>query len=102
MTLWPRAPRGGVPHHGPITPNCPVDCLQVVLSKRSLNLLARAYDAPFDPPQTVRDVVELCQQRKLGQIGGLGRHRISEIRAALVYAGLNIAGNPEPADRKGE
>ena len=29
-----------VPHHGPVTPDCPVECL------RSFNPLARAYDAP--------------------------------------------------------
>jgi hypothetical protein len=50
---------GAVPHHGPVSPDCPVDCLMTVLSRMSFHPLARAYDAPFDPPRTVGDVVGL-------------------------------------------
>lgn len=81
---------GLVPHHGPIRTDCPVDCLQAVLSLMSFNPLARAYDAPFDPPRTVGDVVELHAHRQLRKIRGLGTRRMSEIEAALVFAGLDI------------
>ena len=83
-----------VPQHGPVVAACPVDCLRAVLSRRILNLMARAYDAPFDPPATVQDVIDLYQQHKLGQIRGLGKRGISEIEAAFVYAGLVINQHP--------
>lgn len=101
MTADPRARTGRqnhevhqavmlVTHRRPIQPDCPVDCLQAVLSRKSLNPLIRADSALFDPPRTVGDVLRLCQQHKLGQIRGLGRRRISEIEAAIVLAGLDI------------
>ena len=99
---WPDASPGEMPHLGPIVPGCPVDCLRLVLTRRPLNRLARADDAPFDPPRTVRDVIGLCQQRQLRLIRGLGPRGRSEIEAALVYAGLNIAGHPEPTERESE
>ena len=99
---WLDAPPGEMPHIGPIVPGCPVDCLQFVLTRRSLNLLARADRAPFDPPQTVLDVIGLYQQRQLSLIHGLGPRGRSEIEASLVYAGLNIAGRPEPTERESE
>jgi hypothetical protein len=37
------AARGKVPHHGPVTPECPVECLLTVLSLNSFNPLTRAY-----------------------------------------------------------
>jgi hypothetical protein len=61
-----------------------------MLSLASLNPLARAYDAPFDPPRTVADVIELHRAGRLREISGLGQRRISEIEAALVFAGLDI------------
>ncbi len=76
-------------HCGPIEPGCPVGCLQTVVSLMAFNRLAWAYD----PPRTVGDVVELCQQGKLGEIRSLGPRRISEIQAALVFAGLDIYGH---------
>jgi hypothetical protein len=93
MVLRPGLHYHTVPQHGPVVAGCPIDCLRTVLSLRTLNPLARAYDAPFGPPQTVRDVIELYQQRKLGQIRGLGPRGISEIEAAFVYAGLDITGH---------
>ena len=36
-----------VPHHGPVSPDCPVECLLTVLSRMSFNRLARAERAPF-------------------------------------------------------
>ena len=88
-------PRGRVPHHGPVTPDCPVECLLTVLSLNSFNPLARAYDAPFDEPRTVADVMDLCARRELRKIRGVGPRRVSEIEAALVLAGLDLAGQQE-------
>ncbi len=81
---------GQVPHHGPVRPECPVECLLTVLSRMSFNPLARAYDAPFDEPRTVGDVMNLYARRQLRAIQGLGPRRISEIEAAPVLAGLNL------------
>jgi len=71
-----------------ITPECPVDCLLPLLSRITFNTLARAYDAPFDPPSTVADVVGLYQQGQLSQIWGLGPRRIGEIEVSLIFAGV--------------
>ncbi len=81
-------------HQGPVTPDCPVECLQTVLSMQSWNPLTRAYDAPFNPPHTVGDVIGLCASGRLPEIRNLGKRRISEIKAALVVAGLDITGHP--------
>ena len=89
------------PHHGPVTPDCPVECLLTVLSPATLNVLARAYDAPFGEPCTVGDVVDLYARRQLREIGGLGRRRLSEIEAALVFAGLCLTG-PRQRPASGE
>jgi hypothetical protein len=71
-------PRAKVPHHGPVTPECPVEYLPTVLSLESFNPLARAYDAPFDEPRTVGDVMDLYTRRQLRKIRGIGSRRISE------------------------
>jgi hypothetical protein len=71
-----------------ITPDCPIDCLRAVLSRRAFNRLARAYQAPFDPPATVADVIHLLRGRQLDDIYGLGLRHIGEITVALVFAGL--------------
>jgi hypothetical protein len=55
-----------------ITPECPLDCLTEVLSRKAFNPLARAYQAPFDAPRTVSDVIELAGRRHLGRILGTG------------------------------
>ena len=94
--------RGVVPHHGPVTPGCPVECLLTVLSRMSFNRLSRAEDAPFGPPRTVSDVMNLYARGQLRLIGGLGRRRFSEIEAALVFAGLDLGGHhQEPASEEG-
>jgi hypothetical protein len=82
---------GRVPHHGQVTPDCPVECLLTVLSLKSFNPLTRAYDAPFAEPRTVGDVMDLYTRRQLRKIRGIGPRRVSEIEAALVPAGLNLA-----------
>ena len=87
--------RGAVPHHGPVGPDCPVECLLTVLSLTSFNPLARACDAPFAPPRTVGDVIELYNRGQLRKICGLGRRRLSEIEAALVFAGLDLTGHQQ-------
>jgi hypothetical protein len=96
------ARRAAVPHHGPVTPVCPVECLLTVLSLNSFNPLTRADGAPFGEPCTVGDVVQLHTQRQLRKIRGLGPRRISEIEAALVLAGLDLTGSQEqPAGGEG-
>jgi hypothetical protein len=96
MAEWlPIAARGKVSHHGPVTPECPVECLLTVLSLNGFNPLTRAYDAPFDEPRTVADVMDLCARRELRKIRGVGPRRVSEIEAALVLAGLDLAGQQE-------
>jgi len=72
-----------------ITPDCPIDCLRAILSRRTFSFLARAYDAPFDPPETVGEVLQLRREHRLGQISGLGRRRIGEIEVGLVFAGFS-------------
>jgi hypothetical protein len=84
----PRSPHVITGHAGLIRLDCPVDCLRTVLSSAVFNLLARGYGAPFDSPRTVGDVIELYQQHRLGQIGGLGPRRIGEIEVGLIYVGL--------------
>jgi hypothetical protein len=90
------ARRSAVPHHGPVRPECPVECLLTVLSLGSFNPLTRAYDAPFREPRTVGDVLDLHARRQLSKIRGLGRRRVSEIEAALVLAGLDLSWHERP------
>jgi hypothetical protein len=92
----PRSPHVTTGHAGLIRPDCPVDCLRTVLSGAAFNLLARGHGAPFDPPPTVGDVIELYQQHRLGQIGGLGPRRIGEIAVGLIYAGLILGNRHHP------
>ncbi len=82
--------RGMVPHHGPVGPDCPVECLLTVLSKNSSDRLTRADGAPFREPRTVGDVLDLHARRQLGKIRGIGSRHLSEIEAALVFAGLQL------------
>lgn len=97
------APHSGVPHHGPVTPACPVECLLTVLSLNSFNPLTRADEAPFGEPRTVGDVVDLYARRQLRKIRGVGPRRVSEIEAALVLAGLNLADHQQrPPIREGD
>jgi hypothetical protein len=72
---------------------------------KTLNPLARAYDAPFDPPRTVGDVIGLYRGGQLREIHGLGHRRILEIAAALVLAGLDLTGDtpsPQAARERGK
>ena len=93
---------GMVPHHGAVSPECPVECLLTVLSLNSFNPLTRADDAPFGEPRTVGDVVDLYTRRQLRLIRGLGPRRTSEIEAALVLAGLDLTRHhAQPANGEG-
>jgi hypothetical protein len=38
--------KGMIPHHGPVSPGCPLECLLTVLSRMSLNRLSHAKRAP--------------------------------------------------------
>jgi hypothetical protein len=78
------------------TTACPVDCLQVVLSTVTFHTLARAERAPFDPPATVGQVLELLRAGRLGLALGLGPRRLGEIRAGLVLAGLVLTEDTPP------
>jgi hypothetical protein len=81
------------------TPACPVDCLAAVLSTVTFHTLARAERAPFDPPATVGQVLELLRADRLGLAFGLGPRRLGEIRAGLVLAGLVLDATPPGAGR---
>lgn len=88
------SPHVATGHVGPISPDCPIDCLHTVLSAVAFNQLARCYGSPFNPPQTVGDVLELYRQGQLASIAGLGTRRIGEIEASLIFAGLAICDYP--------
>lgn len=79
------------------SPACPVDCLEVVLSTATFHTLARAERAPFDPPATVGQVLELLRAGRLGQVFGLGPRRLGEIQAGIVLAGLALSEDGPPA-----
>jgi hypothetical protein len=81
------------------TPACPVDCLAAVLSTVTFHTLARAERAPFDPPVTVGQVLELLRADRLGLAFGLGPRRLGEIRAGLVLAGLVLDATPPGTGR---
>jgi AraC-like DNA-binding protein len=83
-------------HHGPIRQDCPVECLQAVLSQWPYRALYRAQGAGFPPPCTVGDVIRLYVRRGLGDIRGLGPRRISEIEAALILAGFDLSDHQLP------
>ena len=77
------------------TADCPIDCLAAVLSTATFHALARAESAPFDPPTTVGQVLDLLRAGHLGQASGLGPRRLGEIQAGLVLAGLTLGTGPE-------
>lgn len=80
------------PHHGPVGPDCPVECLLTALSRTSFNRVARSPDEP----RTVGDIVTLLTEGKLPGIEGLGPKRVGEIEAVLVFLGFNITGHTAP------
>jgi hypothetical protein len=64
----------------------------------TFNTLARAERAPFGPPATVGQVIELLRQKRLSQAAGLGPRRLGEIQAGLVLAGLVISEATQPGN----
>ena len=76
-----------------IMPGCPLGCLSPLLSARTFEPLRRGYGVLSGPPATVGDVITLCRQRRLTDIRGLGPRRAGQIEAALILAGLDIAGH---------
>ena len=67
---------------------CPVTCLDVVLSASAFRPLSRMRHDWTNPIRTVSDVVALHQQGKLCELRGLGIRRIGEIAHWLEYTGL--------------
>lgn len=91
-----------IPHHGPITRDCPPQCLLHVMSRRAWHPLMRGA-AGTAPPKTVGDVLDLYARGRLKDIPGLGPRRIGEIQAALIFAGFDPSAprpqrTPAPAD----
>jgi AraC-like DNA-binding protein len=62
-----------ISHLGPIRLDCPVQCLQLVLSQQAYLALTRAHGAQFPPPGTVGDAVRL---------------------AVFTLAGFDLSGHP--------
>jgi hypothetical protein len=77
----------------PITEGCPVLCLRVLMRGGAYGALVRAYEAPFERPDTVRDVLRIVRSDQLSLIQGIGPKRSNEIKAALVLAGLSLVLN---------
>jgi hypothetical protein len=65
---------------------CPIDCLRVVLGTATFHALAQAERAPFGPPSTVGQVLDLWRAGRLGHAAGLGPRRLGEIKSGLVLA----------------
>jgi hypothetical protein len=63
------------------------------MSGGTFGMLARAYEAPFSPPDTVSDVLRIVRSDQLSLIQGIGPIRVNEIKAALVVAGLSLVSN---------
>lgn len=78
-----------IPHHGPITRDCPPECLLALLSRKAWNPLMRG-DITVSPPESVGDVLDLYARGQLSEIPGLGPRRISEIETALIFAGFDL------------
>jgi hypothetical protein len=79
------------------TDACPVECLRAVLGTATFHALARAESAPFSPPATAGQVLELWRAGRLGLAAGLGPRRLGEIHAGLVLAGFSLPEAARPA-----
>lgn len=84
-------------HHGPVTRDCPVECLQSVLSQRAWSALARGDSFFSAPPKNVGDVLEIQAEDKLQFIRGLGRGHLGEIETVL----RELFGDPPPTGHLG-
>jgi hypothetical protein len=68
-----------------IGPDCPVDCLEGLVSFGSFNRLLRG-DAI-----TVADAANLYTRDRLRTVRGMKPEHITELGAALIFAGCNLA-----------
>lgn len=71
-----------------LTLDCPVTCLDIVLSASAYRPLYRMRADRNRAIRTIADVVALYQQGKLRYVRGLGVRRIGEIAHWLDYAGV--------------
>lgn len=67
-----------------VTRDCPVACLASYL----LQLTYEALICGLADSATVGDIAEMCEQRRLMEIYGIGPSRAGEVRRCLVEAGL--------------
>jgi hypothetical protein len=65
--------------------------LSAVLSTDTFDALALAERAPFDPPTTIGQVIDVWRSGRLGLTGTLGPRRLAEIQAAPVVTGPVLA-----------
>jgi hypothetical protein len=83
--------RPTVPHHGPVRADCPLECLLTGPLSLSLMSYNRLRWNSHPPPGTVGDLVSLYRRDELRGIRGLGPKRVTEIAAALVLNGFDLA-----------
>jgi AraC-like DNA-binding protein len=91
---------GEFPHPGPVTRDCPLQCLLELLDLKAGNPLMRGRGIRVGPPETVGDVLDLYASRRLRDITGLGPRRIAQIAVALEAAGFDL--RPRPCPRPGD
>lgn len=77
-----------------LTGACPVDCLKAVLSTATFHALARAEGAPYEPPATVSQVVDLWRDGRLSLIAGLGRRRLGSL--SVMSGRPDLSGSQPP------
>lgn len=80
----PAAPGLCAEDGGPVTPDCPLDCLAALVSPRVYHRIREAQPGPH----TVADVITLYHGQRLSSVRNLGPVGIAEITAALTTAGL--------------
>jgi len=74
-------------HAHPVTAQCPVGCLDGLLSRHTLNPLLSGLQGA-DGEVTVGDLAALYRLRRLGDLRGIGVGRVAEIEEVLLAAGL--------------
>ena len=84
LAVSPLATTGA--HSHPLAADCPVACLDGLLSSQALNRLLT--ESAHRDAITVADLAGLYRTRKLGEISGIGPGRIAEIEELLLAAGL--------------
>jgi hypothetical protein len=74
------------PHPHPVAADCPVECLDGLLSPQALRRLL--LNPPGGEVTTAGDIARAHRQRTLSQVRGIGPGRIAEIEEVLLAAGL--------------